>query len=71
MTFEADFEITNVWNAQLVSREGNKYTIRNIPNFWNARIAGGTAVSFGFNTRLDDPGMALGIRNITLNGKAV
>lgn len=70
MTFEADFEITGVWNAQLISRVGNTYTIRNIPNFWNARIAGGTSISFGFNTRTE-LGDSLEIRNVAINGKAV
>ena len=53
VSFEADFEITEVWNAQLVGRVGNRYTIRNIPNHWNARIPANTSVTFGFNTRLD------------------
>ena len=70
VTFDAPFEITSVWNAQLVSRVGNTYTIRNIPNFWNARIAPGTGIAFGFNTRFA-PGTSLEISNITLNGRAL
>jgi hypothetical protein len=70
VTFDAPFEITTVWNAQLVSHVGTKYTISNLPGFWNAQIAPGTSIDFGFNTRLD-VGQATGISNVTLNGKAV
>ena len=66
-TFEADFEITDVWNAQLVGRVGNKYTIRNIPNFWNGKIAPNTQITIGFNTRLE-VGDSTEIRNVTLTG---
>jgi chitinase len=70
VTFDAPFQITDVWNAQIVSHVGTTYTIRNIPGFWNARIAGGTAVDFGFNTLLN-LGDGLKISNVMLNGKAV
>ncbi len=70
VTFDAPFQITDVWNAQLVSHVGTTYTIRNIPGFWNARIAPGTAVDFGFNTFLN-PDDSTAIGNVTLNGKAV
>ena len=70
LTFDAPFEITTVWNAQLVSHVGTMYTISNIPGFWNARIAAGTSIDFGFNARLD-AGQGTGIGNVTLNGKAV
>lgn len=70
VTFDAAFEITGVWNARLVSHVGTKYTIANIPGFWNTRIAPGTGITFGFNTLLD-PGEGTGIANVTLNGKAV
>ena len=70
VTFDAAFQITDVWNAQLVSHVGTTYTIRNIPGFWNARITPGTSIDFGFNTFLK-PGDGLTISNVTLNGKAV
>jgi hypothetical protein len=70
VTFDAAFQITDIWNAQLVSHVGTTYTIRNIPGFWNARIAPGTSIDFGFNTFLK-PGDGLTISNVTLNGKAV
>jgi Ca2+-binding RTX toxin-like protein len=65
--FDADFDITEVWNAQLVSRVGNHYTIRNIPGFWNTLIRPNNEITFGFNTHLD-PGDSTAMSNITLNG---
>ncbi|HBB33561.1 MAG TPA: hypothetical protein DC064_17615 [Cyanobacteria bacterium UBA9273] len=47
LEFEAPFEITNIWNAQIVSRQGNRYTIRNLS--WNSTIGAGQTLSFGFN----------------------
>jgi hypothetical protein len=70
ITFEADFDITEIWNAQLVGRDGNRYTIRNIPNHWAATVRPSTPVTFGFNVRLA-PGEDTGIRNLTLNGNVV
>ena len=70
VTFDAPFQITDLWNAQLVSHVGTTYTIRNIPGFWNARIAPGTSIDFGFNTLLN-AGDGLTISNVRLNGKAV
>lgn len=67
ITFVADFEVTDVWNAQLVSKLGNVYTIRNIPGFWNSIIRPNTEIKIGFNTKFD-PGDSLNIRSITLNG---
>jgi Cellulose binding domain len=66
VSFDADFEITEVWNAQLVGRVGNRYTIRNIPGHWAAVIRPGTQIEFGFNARLG-AGDGTEIRNVTLN----
>lgn len=65
--FDADFDITEVWNAQLVSRVGNHYTIRNIPGFWNTVIKPNNEVTFGFNLGLG-AGDSTAMTNITLNG---
>jgi hypothetical protein len=66
VSFDADFEITEVWNAQLVGRVGNRYTIRNIPNHWASVIRSGTQIEFGFNVRLG-AGNSTAISNVTLN----
>jgi hypothetical protein len=66
--FDATFNITDVWNAQLVSHVGNHYKISNIPNFWNSSIKAGNQITFGFNTTLS-PTDDTAIQNILLNGK--
>jgi chitinase len=46
LEFDAPFEITNIWNAEIVSRQGNHYVIRN-PS-WNGTIPAGATTAFGF-----------------------
>jgi len=46
LTFEWPYEITQIWNAELVSRNGDQYTIRNAS--WNASVAPNGRVDFGF-----------------------
>jgi chitinase len=70
VTFTSDFEITQIWNAQLIGHSGNQYTVKNIPNFWNAVIQPGTAITFGFNTRMGSED-STDLRNVTLNGSTV
>lgn len=59
--------ITNVWNAQLVSHVGTHYVIRNAS--WDATIAAGKSVSFGFIAGPDNPGS--GPTAYVLNGQAM
>ena len=70
ITFTADFDVTDVWNSQLVSHSGNTWTISNIPGFWNSTIAPGASIVIGFNTFLS-PGDSTAMSNITLNGNPV
>ena len=44
--FVADFEITQVWNAELVSREGDRYVFRHFG--YNQTIGAGGERDFGF-----------------------
>ncbi|NEQ23451.1 MAG: hypothetical protein F6K28_30715, partial [Microcoleus sp. SIO2G3] len=46
LEFDAPFEITNIWNAEIVSHEGNHYVIRNAS--WNGTIPAGASTAFGF-----------------------
>jgi hypothetical protein len=48
-TLEFDFtgNITDIWDAQIVSHVGDHYVIQNAD--WNVTIAAGQSVSFGFN----------------------
>jgi hypothetical protein len=46
LEFDAPFEISNIWNAEIVSRQGNHYVLRNAS--WNGNIPAGTTTAFGF-----------------------
>jgi len=47
LEFDFPYAITDIWNAQVVSRVGNHYVIRNVS--YNGTIAAGGTVSIGFN----------------------
>ena len=47
LTFDFPHQITSIWDAVLVSRVGNRYTLRNAA--WNGSLAPGASVTFGFN----------------------
>ena len=59
--FDHPFNITNIWNAVIVSRIGNRYRIR--AESWNLSVAIGASVSFGYQA---DPGNPIGPTNIVL-----
>jgi len=64
VTFESDFTITNIWGAEIVSRVGNKYTVKAAS--WNRTVpANGGTVTFGFQAALP-PGGSNKMRNIAL-----
>jgi len=44
--FDAAFDISNLWGAEIVSRVGNHYVVRNAA--WNADVPAGGTVAFGF-----------------------
>ena len=54
ITFEADFEIRNIWNAKIVSREGNRYVLA--PEREGQRFYGGKLSTIGFTTRTANSG---------------
>ena len=58
---------TGIWNARVVSHVGNHYVIQYVS--WNATIAAGQSVSFGFVA--DWPAVHAGPSNYILNGLAV
>ena len=41
------FEIRNIWNSRIESHEGDEYVIESVG--WNASIAPGSSLEFGFN----------------------
>ncbi|MGK7948122.1 MAG: cellulose binding domain-containing protein, partial [Xenococcaceae cyanobacterium] len=52
LEFEADFEITKIWNGEIVSHVGDRYVIKG--GRWNQEIDKGETVSFGFNAKVDN-----------------
>ncbi|MEO1191158.1 MAG: cellulose binding domain-containing protein [Pseudomonadota bacterium] len=50
--FVMNAEITNIWNAEIVSQDGNVYTIKNAG--YNGTVPGGTEVGFGFQAAGSD-----------------
>ena len=66
LEFDFDRQITNIWNAEIVSHVGNHYVIRAAS--WNRRIAAnGGSVSFGFQGATGN--VTGGPTNWVLNGK--
>jgi hypothetical protein len=68
-TLQFDFtgNITDIWDAQIVSHVGNHYVIQNAD--WDATIAPGQSVDFGFNADWGNP--QTGPSNYVLNGVSI
>lgn len=56
--FDDDFEIVNIWNAQIISRSGSHYVIGDAG--WNGAVAAGGQATFGFQ--------AAGAGGVTVTG---
>jgi aryl-phospho-beta-D-glucosidase BglC (GH1 family) len=67
VTFDAAFAISNIWNAEIVSRTDNHYVVRNAA--WNGKVGAGAEVTFGFQAA--PGGAAPNITAIALNGLPV
>lgn len=52
VSFEADFEITGIWNARVVSHEGGRYVLANLD--YNAGVPAGETTGFGFQAEGGD-----------------
>ena len=63
VAFRADFEITNIWNARIVSHVGDLYVLENMG--YNARVSAGGETGFGFQA---GGGAADSLTGLTLNG---
>ncbi|MGA1619825.1 MAG: cellulose binding domain-containing protein, partial [Pirellulales bacterium] len=46
VSFDYAADISSIWNAAIVARDGDRYTIENAG--WNADLAAGQTVAFGF-----------------------
>ncbi|HEY1065301.1 MAG TPA: Calx-beta domain-containing protein, partial [Pirellulales bacterium] len=67
LEFTFDREITGIWGAEIVSRVGNRYVVRNLS--WNAQIAPGGSVNFGFQGVTGN--IVAGPTDIVLNGQPI
>ncbi|MEQ8995976.1 MAG: glycoside hydrolase family 9 protein [Coleofasciculus sp. B1-GNL1-01] len=65
LEFEAPFEITNIWGAEIVSQDGNRYTVRNLS--YNGTLTADGTVSFGFN----GSGESVEPTGYSLNGESI
>src|SRR5262245_1653367 len=66
LEFDATFDISNIWGAEIVSHVGNHYVIRNAA--WTADVAAGGQVSFGFEAKPGSGGTTA--TGFALNGTA-
>lgn len=66
LEFDFDREITQIWNADIESHEGNHYVVKNAG--YNSLIKSGETVSFGFNGcegKADDEPYAFSVHEYT------
>ena len=68
LEFDAPFEVKNIWGAEILSHEGNRYEISNAE--WNGSLASGKSIELGFNGSNSD-NMGLGLSNVELNDVAI
>ncbi|WP_036486800.1 cellulose binding domain-containing protein [Myxosarcina sp. GI1] len=67
--FEAPFEITEIWDAKIISKEGNKYVIGNLD--YNKDLASGETETITFNAnKVDGEIVALENYALSSNGAA-
>ena len=64
LQFTAPFNITNIWNAEIIERNGDVYTIGNAS--WNTNVAAGGEVVFGFQA--DPGGGSAVVSHVIING---
>ena len=50
LEFDSNFDMTSIWNAEIVSRVGNRYTVKSLS--WNGSLANGSTLKFGLNGTL-------------------
>ena len=62
---DVPFEITKLSNAEIVSREGTKYVIQDVP--WNDDVQRGETTSFGFETK----GEVVELDSVLFNGQKI
>ena len=66
MNFDADFAITNIGGAEIVSHVGTRYVLRDLG--WNAAVAAGGSIGIGFLA--SSAGTGNQVAGLSLNGAA-
>ena len=71
ISFDYGADITSIWDATIVAREGDRYTIANAG--WNADLEAGRSVAFGFIGSPDISGFKCRCRcaNYSVNGDPI
>ncbi|PRC52250.1 glycoside hydrolase, partial [Mycobacterium sp. ITM-2017-0098] len=64
VAFDTPAQISNIWNAEIVSRVGTRYVVRNVA--YNANVAAGQTVTFGFQAT--PGGTSATATNFAVNG---
>ncbi|MEM1275289.1 MAG: cellulase family glycosylhydrolase [Pseudomonadota bacterium] len=62
IAFDYPGEIVNIWNARIVSRDGDRYVVENMP--YNASVGAGATTGFGFQ----GAGSSSDITAVSING---
>lgn len=68
LEFESNFEISNFWNAELISHEGSKYVVRALD--WNKQVASNNSISIGFSANAASD-VDLTLSNVQLNDSII
>ena len=70
ISFDYGADITSIWDATIVAREGDRYTIANAG--WNADLEAGRSVAFGFIGSADVSGTNVAPpENYLVNGEPI
>ncbi len=64
LEFDSNFDITSIWNAEIVSRTGSRYKIRSLS--WNGSLGVNSSLTFGFNGKMTGSGTNPTISNATI-----
>ncbi len=65
--FDAKFEIDKIWNAEIVSRKGDRYVIKDVSS--NDNVYAGETTTFGFTA--DTDGKTITPSNFVFNGQKI
>jgi hypothetical protein len=64
LEFDSNFDITSIWNAEIVSRVGTRYKVKSLS--WNGSLAPNATVKFGINGSMSAGATTPAISNATI-----